>query len=166
MLRIKVVSWGGCNELQARVRRFSNEILSWIESDMTCETQLSSRTRTLMRSLIVLALVGLWAEGVRGNIFEQFFQGAQQQQAPPPPSFGPSAYRSLRDSSTPSLPPPRTYDPVPCEGYLCPTTLECVKKESECDCPLVQDVRCLIGGTGETVCARECEGVKLAARGI
>ncbi|KIY73807.1 hypothetical protein CYLTODRAFT_416832 [Cylindrobasidium torrendii FP15055 ss-10] len=54
-------------------------------------------------------------------------------------------------------------DAVSCNQYLCPTTLNCVKSPSDCPCPYVEDIKCIIpdkdSRDGSTVvCARGQEG--------
>lgn len=57
---------------------------------------------------------------------------------------------------------------VPCSSYLCPDTLVCVAQPSDCPCPDVQDVKCLIPdaqdhGASTVVCVRgqdECAQVQ------
>jgi hypothetical protein len=61
---------------------------------------------------------------------------------------------------------------VPCSNYLCPDTLVCVQGPSECPCPNVEDVRCVVPdvqdkGAGTVVCVRgteECKEVEKLAK--
>ncbi|KAH9850738.1 hypothetical protein C2E23DRAFT_297916 [Lenzites betulinus] len=63
---------------------------------------------------------------------------------------------------------------VPCSNYLCPNTLVCVALPSDCPCPDVQDVKCLIPdaqdqGASAVVCVRgqeECQDVQRKSRKI
>ncbi|CAL1701184.1 unnamed protein product [Somion occarium] len=60
---------------------------------------------------------------------------------------------------------------VPCSEYLCPGTLNCVPNPSQCPCPDVQDIKCLVPDAQDkdgatVVCVRgahECSEVKLLA---
>ncbi|KAF9821486.1 hypothetical protein IEO21_00732 [Rhodonia placenta] len=63
-------------------------------------------------------------------------------------------------------------DSVSCSQYLCPDTLVCVSNPSDCPCPDVQDVKCLIPdsddkGGATVVCARgtlDCATVEQLSR--
>ncbi|KAI0375797.1 hypothetical protein BV20DRAFT_933322 [Pilatotrama ljubarskyi] len=63
---------------------------------------------------------------------------------------------------------------VPCSSYLCPDTLVCVSQPSDCPCPDVQDIKCLIAdgqdkGASTVVCVRgqeECADVQRKSRKI
>ncbi|KAJ8698497.1 Long chronological lifespan protein 2 [Pleurotus ostreatus] len=83
----------------------------------------------------VLAQFGGWD-------FSQMF-GQQRQQEPP---SGTSQWAAQADT-------------VPCSHYLCPTTLVCVRKPTDCPCPDVQDIKCTIPDaedkdSGTVVCVR------------
>ncbi|KAJ3575825.1 hypothetical protein NP233_g834 [Leucocoprinus birnbaumii] len=60
-------------------------------------------------------------------------------------------------------------DSVSCAHYLCPLTLDCVGNPSECPCPNVEDIKCLVPDMdgdvddGTVICVRgkqECEEVE------
>ncbi|THV08341.1 hypothetical protein K435DRAFT_771872, partial [Dendrothele bispora CBS 962.96] len=61
---------------------------------------------------------------------------------------------------------------VQCSQYLCPTTLECVKRPSQCPCPEVEDIKCVIPDNEDpesatVICVRgkdECEQVERLVR--
>lgn len=62
--------------------------------------------------------------------------------------------------------PIRYLRPVPCSTYLCPDTLVCVDAPSQCPCPNVEDIRCIIPdvhnkNAGTVICVRGggCEDV-------
>ncbi|KAF9782972.1 hypothetical protein BJ322DRAFT_1073676 [Thelephora terrestris] len=88
------------------------------------------------------------------GFFEQMFQGGQQQQQQQrqrPP--GADHWRAQADA-------------VPCSAYLCPDTLVCVDSPSQCPCPNVEDIKCLIPDfqdklAGTVICVRGggCEDV-------
>ncbi|KAI0774424.1 hypothetical protein C8Q74DRAFT_834032 [Fomes fomentarius] len=86
------------------------------------------------------------------GFFEQMFGGHQQQQKP---AGGMGQWQAHSEA-------------VPCSSYLCPDTLVCVAQPSDCPCPDVQDVKCLIPdaqdhGASTVVCVRgqdECAQVQ------
>ncbi|KAG8856750.1 Long chronological lifespan protein 2 [Tulasnella sp. 330] len=52
-----------------------------------------------------------------------------------------------------------TAEQVPCNQYMCPTTLDCVAKPVDCPCPSPEDFKCVIPdelspGDGTVVCVR------------
>lgn len=58
---------------------------------------------------------------------------------------------------------------VHCSSYLCPTTLDCVKRPSECPCPNPEEIKCLIPdsdsrGDGTVVCVSGERGCKSLER--
>jgi hypothetical protein len=52
------------------------------------------------------------------------------------------------------------YTSVSCSQYLCPQTLDCVAKPTDCPCPNAEDIKCIIPdpgssrGEGTVVCSR------------
>ncbi|KAI0750958.1 hypothetical protein C8Q80DRAFT_542731 [Daedaleopsis nitida] len=94
------------------------------------------------------------------GFFEQMFGGHQQQQQQRP-AGGMGQWQAHSDA-------------VPCSSYLCPDTLVCVAQPSECPCPDVQDVKCLIPdahdqGAFTSVCVRgqnECAEVQRLSQKI
>jgi len=74
-----------------------------------------------------------------GNVFGGQQQQHQQQQRP-----GTSQWTAYSES-------------VPCSQYMCPQTLDCVAKPTDCPCPNFEDVKCIIfdsRGEGTVVCTR------------
>ncbi|ORY92435.1 hypothetical protein BCR35DRAFT_297841 [Leucosporidium creatinivorum] len=100
-----------------------------------------------MRSVYALAFLVAFATPTLA-FFEQFFH--QGQAPPPPPAFNLEAQR----------------DAISCAEYLCPMSLECRPSPADCSCPSSVDKKCVVGDEGAFVCARSCEGVNEAARGI
>ncbi|PCH41462.1 hypothetical protein WOLCODRAFT_100598 [Wolfiporia cocos MD-104 SS10] len=97
------------------------------------------------------------------NFFEQMFgHGNQQQQYQQPRSHSSSGAGQWVAQS----------DSVSCAQYLCPATLVCVANPSDCPCPDVQDVKCLIPdaedkNSATVVCARGsagCDDVRRLSR--
>lgn len=90
------------------------------------------------------------------GFFDQMFQGGhprhqqQQQQRP-----GGSQWAAQADL-------------VPCNKYLCPSTLICVEAPVDCPCPYPEDIKCVVpdlgrdgkttGGGGTVVCVSGKEG--------
>lgn len=115
------------------------------------------------------------------GFFEQMFGGHQQQQQRPAGGMGQwqahsEAGMSSRCScfSLDEAVSPKwngnvliSCHTVECSNYLCPDTLVCVSQPSDCPCPDVQDVKCLIPdaqdqGASTVVCVRgqdECADV-------
>ncbi|KAM5535535.1 hypothetical protein V8D89_010872 [Ganoderma adspersum] len=93
------------------------------------------------------------------GFFEQMFGGHQQQQQRPAGGMGQWQAHS---------------EAVECSNYLCPDTLVCVEQPSDCPCPDVQDVKCLIPdaqdqGASTVVCVRgqdECADVRRLSQKI
>lgn len=65
--------------------------------------------------------------------------------------------------------------PVSCSQYLCPQTLDCVSKPTDCPCPNAEDIKCIIPdsenlrGEGTVVCTRgknDCLEVEQLMRGV
>ncbi|KAH9939984.1 hypothetical protein B0H21DRAFT_755403 [Amylocystis lapponica] len=110
--------------------------------------------------LLFLALAFVSSVSAQFQFFEQMFghPGQRQQQRPPQPS---DAGQWVAQS-----------DNVPCSQYLCPDTLVCVSNPSDCPCPDVQDIKCLIpdaedGESSTVLCVRgadECADVERLAR--
>jgi len=84
-----------------------------------------------------------------GNMFGQQQQQQQQQRS------GASQWAAQAES-------------VSCSEYLCPATLDCVRRPSDCPCPDVQDVKCRVpdvGGDDDTyVCVRGDNGCSQVER--
>jgi hypothetical protein len=103
------------------------------------------------------------------NIFGQHAQQQHQQR----PS-GPSQWAAHSESSkyTDAQNFARNLDiwvPVQCSNYLCPTTLDCVVNPSDCPCPVVEDIKCIIPdklmkGAASVVCVRGDEGCSQVER--
>ncbi|TRM68136.1 hypothetical protein BD626DRAFT_480882 [Schizophyllum amplum] len=105
-----------------------------------------------------LASICLWAAtmvSAQFGFFEQMFGGQQQQQQQQHSHA--SQWAAYQES-------------VPCSKYLCPGTLECVARPTDCPCPDVQDIKCLIPDKADgatMVCVRGeegCAGVEKLAR--
>ncbi|TFK94649.1 hypothetical protein K466DRAFT_475724 [Polyporus arcularius HHB13444] len=84
------------------------------------------------------------------------FGGQQQQQQQQRPAGGMAQWQAHSDA-------------VPCSNYLCPDTLVCVAQPSDCPCPDVQDVKCLIPdaqdqGASTVVCVRGQDGCGIVQR--
>ncbi|KZT13042.1 uncharacterized protein LAESUDRAFT_740269 [Laetiporus sulphureus 93-53] len=95
------------------------------------------------------------------NFFEHMFghPGHQQQQQRQTGASGAGQWVARSDS-------------VSCSQYLCPDTLVCVPNPSECPCPDVQDIKCLIPDSEDkesstVLCVRgpnECAEVERLSR--
>ncbi|KAI0034123.1 hypothetical protein K488DRAFT_46309 [Vararia minispora EC-137] len=89
--------------------------------------------------------------------FQGFFNGMfGQHQQPQQPSSG--QWLAFADSTS-------------CTTYLCPDTMQCAARPSDCPCPNVEDVKCLVPdtqeGEGTVVCVRggvDCAQVEKLAR--
>ncbi|KAI9056531.1 hypothetical protein FKP32DRAFT_1599261 [Trametes sanguinea] len=116
-----------------------------------------------MQLYILCVCILLHCSSVMGQFgfFEQMFGGHHQQQQRGPPAGGMAQWQAHSDA-------------VPCSTYLCPDTLVCVAQPSECPCPNVEDIKCLIPdaqdkGASTVVCVRgqqECTDVKNKSRKI
>ncbi|KAF5358972.1 hypothetical protein D9758_004783 [Tetrapyrgos nigripes] len=106
---------------------------------------------------IFAALLFLWTLTLTAAQFP-FFDGMfrqQGQQQPNHASGGASQWAAHIDS-------------VQCSQYLCPTTLDCVTRPTQCPCPETEDIKCVIpdseeSESGTVVCVRgpeECEQVE------
>ncbi|EDR12339.1 uncharacterized protein LACBIDRAFT_311640 [Laccaria bicolor S238N-H82] len=81
-------------------------------------------------SLVLLLFFG--TVSAQFNFFENMFgHGQQQQQQQQQQRSGASQWAAFSDS-------------VSCSHYLCPTTLDCVRRPVDCPCPDIQDVKCII----------------------
>ncbi|KAI0921610.1 hypothetical protein AcW1_004468 [Taiwanofungus camphoratus] len=115
--------------------------------------------------ILPLACTSFSSVGAQFNFFEQMFghpgQQQQQQQQQQRSSGSTSAGQWMLFS-----------DSVSCSQYLCPDTLVCVSSPTDCPCPDVQDIRCLLHDTGDrgaatVMCVRgmnECADVERLAR--
>lgn len=131
--------------------------------------------------LALLALLQVWNVSAQFNFFDQMFgghPGHQQQQQQQRPA-GASYYAAQADSGAICLQIHLIAFHlilwvviVPCNDYLCPGTLVCVRGPSECPCPDVQDVQCAIPdpiekGAATVICVRgqnECSDVEKLLR--
>ncbi|KAI0660834.1 hypothetical protein C8Q70DRAFT_972772 [Cubamyces menziesii] len=110
----------------------------------------------LLHALIACFLLHCSFVYAQFGFFEQMFGGHQQQQQQQRPAAGGMGQWQAHS------------DAVPCSSYLCPDTLVCVAQPSDCPCPNVEDVKCLIPdaqdkGASTVVCVRgqdECGDVK------
>ncbi|KAF4620065.1 hypothetical protein D9613_005128 [Agrocybe pediades] len=93
-----------------------------------------------------------------GNFFENMWGHQQQQQQQQ--RSGASQWAAYADS-------------VSCSQYMCPETLDCVAKPSQCPCPNAEDIKCIIpdseGGAEDAtvICTRgqnECAEVERLMR--
>jgi len=80
------------------------------------------------------------------NFFEQMFGGGGQQQQQQQRGSGTDHWRNQADA-------------ISCSSYLCPNTLVCVANPTECPCPHVEDIKCLVPdavekGAATVVCVR------------
>ncbi|KAL0096143.1 hypothetical protein J3Q64DRAFT_1706458 [Phycomyces blakesleeanus] len=66
--------------------------------------------------------------------FKSMLFGQQEVPLGAPPQFG-----------FPETPASRKSDLVNCNGYLCESTLKCVREPSNCPCKLKTDIKCRIG---------------------
>ncbi|CCA75716.1 hypothetical protein PIIN_09706 [Serendipita indica DSM 11827] len=108
------------------------------------------------------------------GFFDQMFQGGhprhqqQQQQRP-----GGSQWAAQADLGKSLHSKQQTTDSlneflVPCNKYLCPSTLICVEAPVDCPCPYPEDIKCVVpdlgrdgkttGGGGTVVCVSGKEG--------
>ena len=58
---------------------------------------------------------------------------------------------------------------VPCPSYLCPDSLVCVARPSECPCPREEDIKCIIPDeedteAGTVVCVSGASGCAVVER--
>ncbi|KAN0097416.1 hypothetical protein V8E55_001862 [Tylopilus felleus] len=58
---------------------------------------------------------------------------------------------------------------VSCSSYLCPDSLVCVDRPSECPCPREEDIKCIVPDaedteTGTVVCVRGMNGCAVVER--
>ncbi|CAA7259616.1 unnamed protein product [Cyclocybe aegerita] len=110
----------------------------------------------------MLLLVGLQVVAAQFNgFFENMFGGHhqhQQQQQQQQQRSGASQWAAYSDG-------------VACSQYMCPETLDCVPRPSDCPCPNAEDIKCNIpdaDGEGSTfVCTRgpnDCREVERLMR--
>ncbi|KDQ64335.1 hypothetical protein JAAARDRAFT_187678 [Jaapia argillacea MUCL 33604] len=104
-----------------------------------------SRHLLLLLTLLAVSLLA----SAQFQFFEQMFGHGQQQQQQQRPS-GASQWAAHADA-------------VPCSQYLCPTSLLCVPNPTECPCPSVEDVKCLVPdaqvkGGATVLCVRGING--------
>ncbi|KAG2369654.1 hypothetical protein BDR07DRAFT_1266703 [Suillus spraguei] len=108
-----------------------------------------------LRSLILLLAASLPLASAQFNFFDQMFGHPQQQQQQGP---GPSDNSQWTAHS----------EALSCSQYLCPSTLACVKRPTDCPCPNAEDIKCTIPDAVDreaatVVCVRgveECTPVK------
>ncbi|TEB30094.1 hypothetical protein FA13DRAFT_1733904 [Coprinellus micaceus] len=98
------------------------------------------------QSLLLLLSLFFGLASAQFQFFGDFFGQQQHQQQ----RSGSSQWASFSEN-------------VQCSNYLCPETLDCVVRPSECPCPNVQDVKCLIpagpeGGDATVLCVRGSDG--------
>ncbi|KAI0832581.1 hypothetical protein BC628DRAFT_330766 [Trametes gibbosa] len=114
----------------------------------------------LFQTFILCLIFHCTAVFAQFGFFEQMF-GGQQQQQQHRPAGGMGQWQAHSEA-------------VPCSNYLCPDTLVCVTLPSDCPCPDVQDVKCLVPdaqdkGASTVVCVRgqeECQDVQRKSRKI
>ncbi|EJD01573.1 uncharacterized protein FOMMEDRAFT_88635 [Fomitiporia mediterranea MF3/22] len=79
----------------------------------------------------IMLLFSLWMlplVAAQFNFFDMFGQGQQANQHR---ASGASQWAAQADN-------------IPCNAYLCPDTLLCVRNPADCPCPSTEDVKCLI----------------------
>ncbi|KIM46346.1 hypothetical protein M413DRAFT_64868 [Hebeloma cylindrosporum] len=106
--------------------------------------------------LPLLFLFGFQLASAQFQFFENMFGQQQHHQQQQQQRSGASQWAAYSDS-------------VSCSQYLCPETLDCVKRPSDCPCPNPEDIKCTIpdmeGGVEDAtvVCTRgqnECAEVE------
>ncbi|KIO30185.1 hypothetical protein M407DRAFT_20652 [Tulasnella calospora MUT 4182] len=108
-------------------------------------------------TILVSALVYLQVVSAQfGNFFQQAFGGHGHSEQYHQQQSGSAMWAA-------------TAAQAPCSSYLCPVTLDCVKRPSECPCPNAEDIKCLIPdsesrGDGTVVCVRGDKGCKSVER--
>lgn len=102
------------------------------------------------------------------GFFDHMFGNHQgQQQTQQQPQHGGSQWTAHADTGSCGLSVGLTRHlcsfAVPCGLYLCPDSLVCVTRPSECPCPREEDIKCVIPDAedeenGTVVCARGASG--------
>ncbi|EGO02081.1 hypothetical protein SERLA73DRAFT_49250 [Serpula lacrymans var. lacrymans S7.3] len=109
--------------------------------------------------IFVLSLILPLVHAQFGTFFDQMFGGHHQQPQQQQRPSGTSQWAAHSDS-------------MQCSQYLCTDTLACVSQPSECPCPSVEDVKCMVPDTQDkdaatVVCVRgetECSVVERLMR--
>lgn len=122
-----------------------------------------------VRSALVMLLWLLPLVSAQFQFFDQMFGHGQQHQQHRASSA--SQWAAQADISACSSPSPSSSllknasRLVPCNNYLCPDTLTCVRNPADCPCPNVEDEKCLVPDAQEkeaatVVCVRGPDGCK------
>ena len=132
--------------------------------------------------LPLLLLVGLQLVAAQFGFFENMF-GQQQHHQQQQQRSGASQWAAYSDSGMILSASDQQYaycmyanSPVSCAQYLCPATLDCVEKPTDCPCPNPEDIKCLVpdmeGDVDDAtiICTRgtnDCSGVeKFSKKGM
>lgn len=110
---------------------YSNTV-TWLNTLINSFSCSVSSMHMFRVSLSLVLLLFFGTVSAQFNFFENMFgHGQQQQQQQQQQRSGASQWAAFSDS-------------VSCSHYLCPTTLDCVRRPVDCPCPDIQDVKCII----------------------